>query len=825
VISDGGAPRIAAEALVRPRLIEALDRLLPLTVFRAPRGFGKTTAAAHWFKRLPPGATYWVSVERAGTTPTELWHLVDRSVGGPTGGPQDALRSVLEGPGGPVVLVIDDLDRVDGSDVVDDLLGLLRRFPRFHVVATARTDVLDPGLWLDLDGQVIGPDVLAFDEAEARDVLALLGIPDDVPGRVGRELGGWPLAVRAYGLARRDDQHGTAIARVTAQLGATVLAELGGEVDDLTLASALLSELDAADPAPVRVGDLDRLLATGLLVTEASAHGRRLRWPGVIRDMVVESVQRDDPGRVRRIRRDLVDQLTAAGDFGGALRQAAAAEEWSAISALVEGNLSTLVWPQIETLRTIFGQAPRGALGDGVHVESLYEMFFPDSHRARSLLAQVPQTPDQVARFVAESGPPPAHYDAVISVMWPFRLRGELESALRVVERIPAIRAAVQEAYPDHPNSKGAGVYLQCGLTWLHAGDVRLAVAEMELAHRHSGSAAFPHLDRDSAAKLALVHGFLGEHAKSRTWVGHAEATAEAPPSIRDFVEAALAGGRLYNAIASLDRPGAAAATAALEAHAHPREELWVLLQHARSRAAILWGHPAVAARELEQTAATSIPPAVTPFAADILLASRVDLAMHRGLGSRCAALLEGTTSTQPVVGVRRARLALLTGDPVLAASLARSVAEHPEASATTALDALVLEAVALQRADDPAAGKRLTQALTVAGRRIDAFAFVPREDLMTLARATPGAAALLNDPRLRAVADVFPATLSVVLLTQRELVILGHLAAGLTLPAIAHRETVSINTVKSQVLSIYRKLGASDRKHALEKAAHEGLV
>src|SRR6202000_2990652 len=93
----------------------------------------------------------------------------------------------------------------------------------------------------------------------------------------------------------------------------------------------------------------------------------------------------------------------------------------------------------------------------------------------------------------------------------------------------------------------------------------------------------------------------------------------------------------------------------------------------------------------------------------------------------------------------------------------------------------------------------------------------------LSLHDALPIAYASADAPDVDAVLsrlpEMFPSTLSAIALTTRERVILGYLAAGLTLSAIAQRETVSINTVKSQYRTLYRKLGASRREDALRIA------
>ena len=61
--------------------------------------------------------------------------------------------------------------------------------------------------------------------------------------------------------------------------------------------------------------------------------------------------------------------------------------------------------------------------------------------------------------------------------------------------------------------------------------------------------------------------------------------------------------------------------------------------------------------------------------------------------------------------------------------------------------------------------------------------------------------------------------------LTSAELRLLPYLATHLTFPEIASRLFLSRNTVKTEAVSIYRKLGASSRSEAIEQAIEVGLV
>jgi LuxR family maltose regulon positive regulatory protein len=61
--------------------------------------------------------------------------------------------------------------------------------------------------------------------------------------------------------------------------------------------------------------------------------------------------------------------------------------------------------------------------------------------------------------------------------------------------------------------------------------------------------------------------------------------------------------------------------------------------------------------------------------------------------------------------------------------------------------------------------------------------------------------------------------------LTRAELRLLPYLATHLMFPEIAGRLFVSRNTVKSEAVSIYRKLGVSSRSDAIERAVEVGLL
>ena len=91
-----------------------------------------------------------------------------------------------------------------------------------------------------------------------------------------------------------------------------------------------------------------------------------------------------------------------------------------------------------------------------------------------------------------------------------------------------------------------------------------------------------------------------------------------------------------------------------------------------------------------------------------------------------------------------------------------------------------------------------------------------------------PGMGVLVEDARLlreQVAATEGPAGAWAMSLTGAELRLLPYLATHLTFPEIATRLFISRNTVKTEAVSIYRKLTASSRSEAIERAVEVGLL
>jgi LuxR family maltose regulon positive regulatory protein len=179
-------------------------------------------------------------------------------------------------------------------------------------------------------------------------------------------------------------------------------------------------------------------------------------------------------------------------------------------------------------------------------------------------------------------------------------------------------------------------------------------------------------------------------------------------------------------------------------------------------------------------------------------------------------------------VAVAEARLRLTAGDPSGAAQAVAGSEGAPCLHAVTAVERAALAAVAEDEADEPAgAARALERALDLAeasghrwpfleaGRRMEAL-------LRNQIRAGTAHRAMVGE-LLDAFEDRAPArgTVAPLLepLSERERVILRYLPTTLSNREIAAELFVTINTVKTHLRSIYRKLDVARRREAVDRA------
>jgi LuxR family maltose regulon positive regulatory protein len=107
----------------------------------------------------------------------------------------------------------------------------------------------------------------------------------------------------------------------------------------------------------------------------------------------------------------------------------------------------------------------------------------------------------------------------------------------------------------------------------------------------------------------------------------------------------------------------------------------------------------------------------------------------------------------------------------------------------------------------------------------VGARALIREADDIVLIRPNLGVFPARLEELKASLADLGPGTVGLSALTRAELRLLPFLATNLSFPEIGEQLFISRHTVKTQAMSIYRKLGTSSRSEAVAKAHEVGLL
>jgi LuxR family transcriptional regulator, maltose regulon positive regulatory protein len=214
------APRLRANAVPRPRILDTLDGVeeAAVALVAAPPGYGKTTVVRTWCAQRE-AAVAWVTLDATDNDPTRLWSYVGAAADRLRNGLGRGALQRLMLPGGSIeyavdelmnalatfdrelILVLDDLHEVTDDECLSSIDYALRRLPpnvRFVMVTRA-----DPALELAAlraGGSLVElrTEDLAFTTDEAHALLVEhaeidLGASDIETLR--RRTEGWPAAL------------------------------------------------------------------------------------------------------------------------------------------------------------------------------------------------------------------------------------------------------------------------------------------------------------------------------------------------------------------------------------------------------------------------------------------------------------------------------------------------------------------------------------------------------------------------------------------------------------------------------------------------------
>lgn len=387
------APRVRRDLLPRPVLLDRLSRSIddhPVTLVCAPGGSGKTTLLAQWMANPPENLTaLWITVDADDNDTTRLFAALIQALAALELAWESDPRSLIETVGGSraqtrvalaalvnalctsvasrIVLVLDDLHRIEKNEAFELLDALIERLPD-HVAVVLGSRVEPPlslARWRAY-GELgsFAPVDLQFSTEEAIE-LATMRFGQKIDEQSVREAmqrtQGWAaglllmLQSRAgtvSGAITRSD-HAESNRHLFAYLAQEVLEQLPADVQDFVLRSSILIELNPhlcgvltqrADARTV----LESLYRRNLFLTAVDELTPVLKFHDLFREFLEAELIRRDPALKRQLheltagaektRSRAIYHLLAAGRWDEAMAKIAAA----ASERLAHGGVATV---------------------------------------------------------------------------------------------------------------------------------------------------------------------------------------------------------------------------------------------------------------------------------------------------------------------------------------------------------------------------------------------------------------------------------------------------------------------------------------------------
>jgi len=877
LISKITVPTLPGWVVARPRV----DRLIadgargPLTTITGPPGAGKTMAVALWAGGTPPGTLAWVTLDDYDNRPKVFWSYVvaalrragitvPRALSAPTRAGVDhafllRLASLLAAQETPVIMVLDDLHLLTEPAILDGLAYVLRNAtPGLHLVLSSRMDPLLPLHRYRLTGELteIRADDLAFSVPESGALLSHHGItlPASALQRLTGRTEGWAAGVRMAALSM--DGHPDP-EQFVKELDAEDSAVIGYLVDevlnaqskstrDLLLRTSIL-DCVSADLAGELTG-YQHAASTLSALAQANAFVRPLghgwfRYHAMFAEVLRLKLRNESPDRLPDLHRRAAQWYQRNGYLAQAVRHAADSGNWQLAAEIVldELAISQLIDPRAnQSLADVFQRMPLDHIRTRPQPLLVIAAIKLSDAAGESCATSLAAAEGILATLPAD-GEIPARLGAALIRLALSRRTGDLDTATAAA----ASAAALLEALPERSLARHPGIRAQVlagrGAAELRAGRLDEAVAAFE-ASLVAASAPDTACERaDCLAYLALAEALSGrlsravqlaEEAAQATEDSHDGLTEHVPPAASvalalvhldrhemqrvhsqlRLAEAALriSPDKLISAVAFLiaarRRLAEGRAPAALEIIGQARQG-WTPPSWLEHRLTLLESRACAAAGDFEAAAAAA------------------QRAHPASTADGAAALAHGW---------------LVAGDHQAARRALDTWAEGASAASEQAqLDGWLVDAQLSYGAGDAARGRRsLEHALRLGKPEQLRLPFVlERTWLNQVLRRDPDLAHAYREllesgltssaarvPAQGALTDQ-AAPLIIEQLTEREREALLHLSGMLSTAEIASEMYISVNTVKSHLRSIYRKLSAAHRGEAVRRARQLELI
>jgi LuxR family maltose regulon positive regulatory protein len=815
-------------------------------------GFGKTTLVRQWIQRrqtserivaevrVRPGGgdadSFWASIVEA---------LADAGLAMPALMQNRSWQSLAErmiaSNHHPLLLWIVNFENVtiDAADEV--LVDLLVHTPTLRLIVCMRGD-------RHFRDQLLGG--LDWDAVTARELLFTIEETTQLMKAAGFDLsetdirdihtasGGWPepTCTFALRLSRSDDADLVATGnQVAAEWLQQRLLPEDTEPDLVALALTMsLPKEFSADLAEAMTDDpsarahLKTLAEYGVLLVEARDGDLIYRWPDAARRALEATLRQRDADRVPIMHARLAQWYLDHHQAGDALHHAMRANDPKLVVTVIERNWRRLLLSHHPELHEALVSTPLNVIATNARAWAVRDIWLggPGNQLFSDPASGAPSDEHASQR----SGTVRDVLDTKLAILVAHRRRGLFDQAKADAGELLALTATARSAHPEQIADLLPSLQLVAGQTLLLADDPDGSIEPLQRAYDWAADAAFDYIGPDAAASLALNHAVQGRTGDAATWLRRYSAspspTTWMQPSIRGKATAA----RLLTALDVLDLDSAEAIVR--DDPSDERigvQEWWAFRVFARARHAMHVGTMLDALQTLDRDRRLFQRWAGDGSAASPLLAAaEVDLLLALGRGNHARNILNGPLRDHRLLKIGRARLALLAGENDTVLRLATDVSWQRRATTRDQHEMLLVQSIAAHRTGDlPQAIGALTQAVDTARSTsaLRPFATVPRAELAALATHVPSVVAVLEAPALVASRELFPASIELIHLTEREQRVLEKIAAGLSIHQVATALRVSYSTVRTQQRSLYRKLQVESQSDAVARAQQAGLL
>ena len=518
---------------------------------------------------------------------------------------------------------------------------------------------------------------------------------------------------------------------------------------------------------------------------------------GVTANLLAPAPGATAPSTTPEVLTALIEQVDAAWERGDAA---------TAIRLLSVG-----LWPLFldrpRDLRRLLAPVPEEAAPPDLLLAKRFALPVLDSPERIRLLTTRPLD----AALGSELDTPVDQGWRIAQRMLAHRLRGELSEARDVAQRLSGHIEAVSAHETAQLPQFLAAAYSQLGTTELLAGDPTAALEHFRRALAATESDTELGIRRDALVKQACVLAMEGNLREAERLLTRAETERQPNNAYADRIRART---RLARALIAVERMDEGAPELLASLDRDLLFEYWPLVLLAEGRWRLATGNPA-AVLDLVDSTTENRP--LQEGTLGLCVAHFLREKAGEMLGMAPTTTVRDPGSLPGLCALGAVRGLILRADPLVAVHAARTLAQRRGVGPSVRLEALLLTSLALQRAGLPSDERITTAAGNLAQdeglwRPLSVVPASVRDELPV----TPP-----PHVRLAVMASPPPA----VTLTPREREVLAALASDQSLGQIAGHLHVSVNTVKSQVRSLYRRMGVTSRHEAIAEATRLGLV